>query len=183
VTALAWGLINFGLLLWLPAELVARGLSVAVSSKLLAQSALIALPTVFVAALMYSRWSTKWSLTAMIGVTAAGLAYLLQMQSGSPVLPVALVIIGSNGILAILLPYTAETYPLRVRGRATGWVAGCSKLGGILAQFLSISALVPAFGAAAAAIMVPVVLSMALIGWFGRETRGRDLRELDKIAA
>jgi putative MFS transporter len=183
VTAIAWGLINFGLLLWLPAELVARGLSVAVSSKLLAQSALIALPTVFVAALMYSRWSTKWSLTAMIAVTAAGLIYLLQLQSGSPVLPVALVIIGSNGILAILLPYTAENYPIRVRGRATGWVAGCSKLGGILAQFLSISALVPAFGAAALAIMVPVVLSMALIAWFGEETRGRDLRELDKIAA
>src|SRR5207253_1421406 len=33
--ALAWGLINFGLLLWLPADLVAKGYSVGVSSKLL----------------------------------------------------------------------------------------------------------------------------------------------------
>jgi putative MFS transporter len=57
--ALSWGLINFGLLLWLPADLVAKGYSVGVSSKLLAESALIAFPTVFIAALLYSRWSTK----------------------------------------------------------------------------------------------------------------------------
>jgi putative MFS transporter len=188
VAALAWGLINFGLLLWLPAELVSRGYSVAVSSKLLAESALIAFPTVFAAAFLYSRWSTKWSLVAMTGVTALGLLGLIQLELGlhainSPVLPVALLIIGSNGMLAIILPYTAESFPLRVRGRATGWVAGCSKLGGILAQGLSMLAVVPAFGAAALLIMAPVVLAMVLIAWFGDETRGRDLRELDKIAA
>jgi hypothetical protein len=48
---------------------------------------------------------------------------------GSPVLPVALLIVGINGIIAILLPYTAESFPLRVRGRATGWVAACTKGG------------------------------------------------------
>ena len=58
IAALTWGLVNFGLLLWLPADLVAKGYSVAVSSKLLAESALIAFPTVFLCALMYSRWST-----------------------------------------------------------------------------------------------------------------------------
>ena len=71
IAALAWGLINFGLLLWLPADLVAKGYSVGVSSKLLAEAALIAFPTVFVAALLYSRWSTKWSLVAMIARDAA----------------------------------------------------------------------------------------------------------------
>ena len=39
VVALAWGLINFGLLLWMPAHLVAKGYSMAVSSGLLASSA------------------------------------------------------------------------------------------------------------------------------------------------
>ena len=56
---------------------------------------------------------------------------------GSPVLPVALLIVGSNGIIAILLPYAAESFPLRVRGRATGWVAACTKAGGVFAQALS----------------------------------------------
>ena len=63
LTALAWGLINFGLILWLPADLVSRGYSIEVSSKLLARSALMALPMVFVAAVLYSRWSTSGPLS------------------------------------------------------------------------------------------------------------------------
>ena len=47
LVAICWGLVNFGLLLWLPVELIARGYSMEVSSRLLAASALIALPTVF----------------------------------------------------------------------------------------------------------------------------------------
>ena len=47
IAALAWSLINFGLLLWMPATLVAKGYSMELSSRLLAASALIALPTVF----------------------------------------------------------------------------------------------------------------------------------------
>ena len=186
VAAIAWGLVNFGLLLWLPADLVAKGYSMAVSSRLLAESALIAFPTVFVCALMYSRWSTKWSLVTMIAITIAGLAGVLRLELagvGSPVLPVALLIVGSNGIIAILLPYTAESFPLRVRGRATGWVAACTKAGGVAAQALSIAALVPAMGVAAGLIMVPTVLAVALCAWFGRETKGRDLRLLDEAVA
>lgn len=182
IAALTWGLVNFGLLLWLPADLVAKGYSVAVSSKLLAESALIAFPTVFLCALMYSRWSTKWSLVTMIGVTLAGLAGVLRLElagTGSPVLPVALLIVGSNGILAILLPYTAESFPLRVRGRATGWVAACTKAGGLLAQGISIVALIPSMGFAATIIMVPGALALVLVARFGRETRGGDLRDLD----
>ena len=186
IAALTWGLINFGLLLWLPADLVAKGYSVAVSSRLLAESSLIAFPTVFLAALMYSRWSTKWSLVTMIGVTLAGLAGVLRLElagTGSPVLPVALLIVGSNGILAILLPYTAESFPLRVRGRATGWVAACTKAGGLLAQGLSIVALIPSMGLAATIIMAPALLALGLVAWFGRETRGGDLRDLDVAPA
>jgi putative MFS transporter len=40
-------------------------------------------------------------------------------------------------------------------------------------------ALVPALGVAAAAIAVPAALSLVLVWTFGRETQGRDLRELE----
>lgn len=182
LVAMCWGLINFGLLLWLPGDLQEKGYSVTVASTLLAKSALISFPTVFFCALMYSRWSTKWSLVTMIAVTIAGLGLVLHLElagHGSPVLPVALLIVGSNGILAILLPYTAESFPLRVRGRATGWVAACTKAGGVGAQGLAISALVPGMGWAAAMIIAPTTVALALIAWFGRETRGGDLRDLD----
>jgi len=186
VVAVAWGLINFGLLLWLPADLVAKGYSMEVSSQLLAESALIAFPTVFVAAFLYSRWSTKWSLVTMIGVTLLGLVGILRLElagGGSPVLSVALLIVGSNGVIATLLPYAAESFPLRVRGRATGWVAACTKAGGVAAQALGITALVPAMGLSAALIAVPTALALILCIRFGRETRGRDLRLLDEAVA
>jgi hypothetical protein len=84
IAAVAWGLVNFGLLLWLPAELVAEGHSVGVSSQLLAKSALIAFPTVFVCAFLYSRWSTKWSMAATIAVSALGVAGVFTLGRGQP---------------------------------------------------------------------------------------------------
>jgi putative MFS transporter len=182
IAAIGWGLINFGLLLWLPSDLVAKGYSMGLSSKLLAESALIAFPTVFLCAFLYSRWSSKWALSLMIAVTLAGLAWVLLLEGhlgGSPVLPVALLIVGSNGLLAILLPYASESYPLKVRGRATGWVAACTKGGGVLAQSLSITALAPPLGVAALMIMAPIALALALTVRFGVETRGLDLRDLE----
>jgi len=97
----------------------------------------------------------------------------------NPILPLALLIVGSTGVISILLPYTAENYPIKVRGRATGWIAGCSKLGGLIAQGLSVLALVPALDVAALTIALPAGLSLLLIAILGRETRNRDLRELE----
>jgi putative MFS transporter len=184
VAALAWGLINFGLLLWLPANLVAKGYSVAVASQLLAASALIALPTVFAAAFLYSRWSSKGALMAAIVVTALGLGGVIQLEwaDGTPVSPVwsiALLIVGSNAIIAMLLPYAAESYPLRIRGRATGWVAACTKGGGLIAQLLGLLALAPTLFVGAAMVLLPVIAALALVGRYCVETRGRDLRDVE----
>ena len=182
LSAFCFSMINFGLLLWLPADLIAKGYSVGVSSKLLAESALIAFPTVFVVAYLYSGWSTKWSLAGSLLVTLAGLVGVLWLEltgAGSPVLPVALLIVGTNALIAMLLPYTAESFPLRIRGRTAGIVAASTKAGGMFAQLLAIMALVPPLAIVAIAIMVPTAAALLLVAWFGKETRGRDLRELD----
>jgi len=188
ITALSWGLINFGLLLWMPAHLIEKGYSMLLSSELLAASALIAIPTVFVAALLYSRWSSKGALLASIAVTAAGLLGLIQLELAtvgaiSPVWAIALLIIGINGIIAMLLPYAAESYPLGIRGRATGWVAACTKGGGLIAQLLSLLGLVPALFIAALLILIPVLVSLLLVWRYCIETRGRDLRDLEDAPA
>jgi putative MFS transporter len=182
LAAICFGLIYFGLLLWLPDDLVSKGYSVALSSKLLAESALIAFPTTFLVAFTYSAWSSKWSIVGSLAVTIAGLLGVLQLEfagSGNPVLPVALLIIGTNGLIAMLLPYAAESFPLRIRGRTTGTVAACTKAGGMLAQLLALFALVPPLGIVSLMIIVPTVAALLLVAWFGKETRGRDLRELD----
>ena len=182
LAAICYGLINFGLLLWLPADLVAKGYSMQVTSSLLAQSALIAFPTVFVAAYVYSRYSTKWSVVGSVAVTLVGLLGIFALEFeliASPVLPVALLIVGTNALIAMLLPYAAESFPLRIRGRTTGTVAACSKAGGMLAQLFAILALVPALDIVSIAVFVPTMAALALVAWFGKETRGRDLRDLD----
>ena len=182
LAAICYGLINFGLLLWLPTDLVSKGYSVELTSRLLAESALIAFPTIFVAAYVYSRVSTKWSVIGSVAVTLIGLvgvfALELRMLS-SPVLPVALLIVGTNGMIAMLLPYVAESFPLRIRGRTTGTVAACTKAGGMFAQFLAILALVPPLDIVSIIIFVPTVVALVLLAIYGKETKGRDLRDLD----
>jgi putative MFS transporter len=184
VVALAWGLINFGLLLWMPAHLVAKGYSMGVSSGLLAASALIAVPTVFLAAWLYSRWSSKGALVGAIALCGAGLLGLIHLElsspaNASPVLVIALLIVGINGIIAMILPYAAESYPLQVRGRATGWVAACTKAGGLAAQLLGLLGLVPGLAWAAVLALVPVLIALFLVVRYCAETRGRDLRDLE----
>jgi len=184
LAAMAWGLVNFGLLLWLPTALVAEGRSVGASSALIAKSTLIAAPTIVICAWLFSAWSTKWSLVAMTAVMVLGMLGLAVQELGAgglsrPVIPLTLLILGSSGVISMLLPYAAENYPLRIRGRATGWVAACSKLGGLVAQTLSVVAGVPPFAAAILSIAVPAAGSTILIALFGRESRGRSLGELD----
>ena len=187
ITALAWSFVNFGLLLWLPSDLQARGYSSALASGILASSALIALPTIMLAALSYSLVSSKWTLVGMIAMTFAGLVGALlpaSILSWPPLLVavIALLIVGSNGTIAVLLPYAAENYPLGIRGRATGLVAGASKFGGVAVQGFALLGVIPTLGGAALSLLAPMGLSAALVGWAGRETRGRSLRELEASA-
>jgi putative MFS transporter len=184
ITALAWGLLNYGVLLWLPGELIAEGRNMGVAAAIIARSTFISVPVIAVAALLYSRWSTKGSLLVMAGICAAGLLAVVLRQigvpaAGDPVIAISLLIVGSTGVISILLPYTAESYPLRIRGRATGWVAGVSKGGGLVCQGLGSLALVPVIGTAALETAVPVVLGLSLLALYGHETRGRDLRALE----
>jgi putative MFS transporter len=184
ITALSWSFINFGLLLWLPSDLQARGYSSALASGILASSAAIALPTIVLAAWIYSRVSSKWTLVGTVLVTLAGLIGALlpaHILSWPPLLigVIALLIVGTNGMIAVLLPYSAENYPLGIRGRATGLVAGASKFGGVAVQGFALAGFIPTLGGAALALIVPMGLSAALVAWAGRETRGRSLRELE----
>lgn len=184
VTALSWSFVNFGLLLWLPSDLRDRGFSAELASGIIASSALVALPTILLAALLYSRWSSKRTLIGTILLTFIGLAGALlpaPILSDPPVLiaVIALLVIGTNGLIAVLLPYAAESYAMSVRGRATGLIAGSSKFGGVAVQLGAFAGLIPTLGGAAIALIVPVGLSAVMVARAGRETHGRSLQELE----
>jgi putative MFS transporter len=140
LAALAWGFVNFGVLLWLPGSLMASGRSVGTTSALIARSTLIAVPAIAMTTYLYTVWSTKRTLTLAIGITTVGLIATLLAKSSafpwisSPLVSVSLLVVGTSAVISILLPYTSESFSVRLRGRATGWVAGCSKVGGVMAK-------------------------------------------------
>ena len=179
VCGLACGLINFGVLLWLPAHMVSLGHSLAWSSSVLAASSFLALPTVLVAAWLYGRWSSKGAILGALAISALGLGGVIQVQSDLGTVgwlaSVTLLIVGSNAIVAMLLPYAAESYAVATRGRAVGWIAACTKLGGPLSQGLTLLGMVPALGSAALVTAVASVASIGLVATFCIETRRNEV--------
>lgn len=180
VGALAWSVVNFGLLLWLPAQLQDRGYSSALANGIIASSALFALPTIALVALLYSRWSSKGTLVAtsivlLVGLVGASLPAEWLAWPPLMIAVIALLVLGTNGMIAVMLPYAAEIYPAATRGRGTGLVAGASKLGGVGVQLFALGGILPTLGLAALALTVPMALAAILIAAFGRETRGQAL--------
>ena len=155
-------------------------------NALLFRSALVALPTMLAVALLYGRWSTKWTLVVLTVLTAVGLFGLSLIDAGvalvhdNLLLVFAGLMVGVNGIIAVLLPYAAENYPVLVRGRGTGLVAASSKLGGLAAQALTISLLVPGLGLASLALGAAMAVSAGMVACCGQETHRRALDELDR---
>jgi putative MFS transporter len=178
VCGLASGLVNFGVLLWLPAHMVSLGHSLAWSSGLLAASASMALPTVLAASWLYGRWSSKRAILAALLLAAIGLAGVIHVaqeradwlagqrhaadrrQQRDPRHAAAL----CGGEL-----------PGGHPRRAVGWIAACTKLGGPLSQGLTLLGMVPALGSAAMVTGVTTLAAIALIVAFCIETRQHEL--------
>jgi MFS transporter, putative metabolite:H+ symporter len=70
---------------------------------------------------------------------------------------------------------------LRALGHGGGLFSPAGKIGGLIAQGLSVLVLIPGLNIAALTIAVPAGLSLVLIAVLGRETRNRDLRELEIV--
>ena len=134
----AWGLANFGFLLWLPTNLGRMGMDASAASALLARSAVIALPGTALVIWMYHRWSSLKSLVAFIVLNALSLLLffalgLAHVQSPAAMVgATALLLVSASGVIAMLIPYSAEIYPGHLRGTGSGLVAAGSKFGGIL---------------------------------------------------
>lgn len=193
---LSWGLVNWGFLTFLPTILRDRGLSAVAANRLLFLSALIAVPGTVLVAYLYGLWSSKRSmiLFALVTCVALGAFSLVDPAVGGRtggggggllVILTVLLLLGSGGIISMLSPYTAEIYPTRLRGTASGIAAGSSKIGGIVAPPLAawILAAWPGFTAIGLIVATPVALSALVLALAGVETRDRGLEELTGVPA
>ena len=182
---IAWGLVNFGFLLWLPLNLRSMGLDVAASNMILAKSAVFAVPATVVVAWLYHSWSTKNTMILFAMLTVAALAgftalgpRLVEQPSTLSFLLVAL-LVSSSGTIAVLSPYTAEVYSSHIRATGSGWIAACSKGAGVVALGTALAGLTFDISTAAAIVAIPTLAAALLVARTGVETRGRRLEEIE----
>ncbi|MGQ0668928.1 MAG: MFS transporter [Actinomycetota bacterium] len=179
------GLVTFGFQLWIPSNLQRLGFTEVTSDRILRDSALIGLPATFLIAWRYGFWSSKKTMILLAVVTAAALiGFVLAGDevAGHRALLYALLVIpitGISSILAVLVAYSSEVYPTRIRSRGTGLAAGASKAGGVLIIALVVAAVAPPSIAVTAMIgAVPMILAAIAVGFFGVETSKRRLEEI-----
>ena len=186
VCGLAWGLVNFGFVLWLPANLHRLGLDASAAGVLMAQSALLAIPGIIVVVWLYQRWSSFKSLVLFVALTVVALFAFaaievagLRAQSFTIVATV-LLLVAISGVIATMIPYAAEIYPVHLRGTGSGLIAAGSKAGGILGALLGVAGVFDSFLVSALVIAVPMSAAGAMLWRGGVETRGRELESIQK---
>jgi putative MFS transporter len=183
---LAWGLVNFGFVLWLPANLRRLGLDASASGALMAQSALLAIPGIVLVVWLYQRWSSFKSLVLFVALTVLALFAFaaievtgLRAQSFT-IAATVLLLVAISGVIATMIPYAAEIYPVHLRGTGSGLVAAGSKAGGILGAVLGVAGVFDSFLASALVIAAPMTIAGLMLWRSGVETRGVELESIQR---
>ena len=170
-----------GPVIWLPAILSSAGGSPALAARTSLIIALFMLPASVLSVVLIDRAGRRPLLMASLQVAALG-ALGLALAGAEP----AIILSGgalAGGVLAawpIVLGYTAELYPTRVRGTAAGAAGAFSRSGGVVSPLL-LGALLSNWGGLALALGVfgaMLLLAVLLVAVQGEETRGRTLEEL-----
>jgi len=185
VFGLAWGLANFGFLVWLPSYVAKSGISASHITAILAKAALFSIPSSLLVAWLYGRWGSRRTLIASALLTSSTLGTFAVLGKDFPrhtlaftAMLVAL-LISLWASIAVIAPYSAEVYPTAIRAIGSGVSAGATKLGGVIALGMSVAAVAPpALAGSALLAAVPAGLAALMLLVFGIETRGRPLEEI-----
>jgi putative MFS transporter len=187
VYGLAWGIVNWGFIAFLPTFLRSRGLGAGASSYLLFLSAVVAIPGTVLVAWAYGKWSSRKS---MILFAVASIAAALAFAAITPgagtsrllmVVILSLIYAATGGVMAMLSPYTAEVFPTRLRGTGSGLSAGSTKLGGLFGGIATVTGVIAVASGLVRPVLlvsIPMAFAAVLVWRYGIETRGRRLEEL-----
>lgn len=184
------GVVTYGFQLWIPSDLQRIGFSNGAADTLLRNSALIGYPFTFLVAWLYGFWSSKRTILLLIVLTVLSLVAFVvfgnSVTSSKTVflLLLAVPILATGLVVAILGAYSSEVYPTLLRGRGGGLAAGASKAGGVLVIAMVTAAIAsPSMRATALIGVIPMVLALAAVVVFGAETRKRPLEEISASLA
>jgi putative MFS transporter len=170
----------YGIFLYVPTLLVARGLSEVRSNEFFFLSTLAQVPGYFSAAWLVERWGRKPTLVAYLLGTAVT-AYLFgNSGTGTDTFVWAALLSFFNlGAWGVVYTYSPELYPTAIRATGAGMAAAVGRIGGIIGPFLT-PVLVPLFGQTGvfALFMVLLVATALNVYALAEETKGRSLEEI-----
>jgi putative MFS transporter len=136
---------------------------------------------------LYHSWSSIRTVVAFIALSAASLlgffllGYLGIGSVSAMVLATVALLVSASGVIATLIPYASEIYPVHLRATGAGVIAASSKLGGILGAGLGVVGLFANVSLSALAIAAPMLVAALLLARNGIDTRGRGLEEIQGL--
>jgi putative MFS transporter len=170
----------YGIFLYVPSLLAARGLSEVRSNEFFFLSTFAQIPGYFSAAWLVERWGRKPTLiTYLLGTAAAAFMFGNAGTGTDAFVYAALLSFFNLGAWAIVYTYSPELYPTAIRATGAGIAAAVGRIGGIIGPFLT-PVLVPIFGQAGvfALFMVVLVVTALNVWLLAEETKGRSLEEI-----
>jgi len=170
----------YGIFLYVPSLLAARGLSEVRSNEFFFLSTIAQIPGYFSAAWLVERWGRKPTLvTYLLGTAAAAFLFGNAGTGTDAFVYAALLSFFNLGAWAIVYTYSPELYPTAIRATGAGVAAAVGRLGGIIGPFLT-PVLVPTLGQSGVfALFMALLVVTALNVWaLAEETKGRSLEEI-----
>jgi MFS transporter, putative metabolite:H+ symporter len=188
VTVLLWfltSLVSFGLVTWIPSIYVSM-FKIPVADAL--RYNIVVAVSIFILPILLRQTIDRIGRRPppMVGTAVGGLALLamifISINASTTLLLVSLAIVGQIGISIgsmVLWPYTAETYPTRIRSLALGTSSSVARLASMLTPVL-VGGVMQATGSVTLVFLVfgLASLTVAMLWLFGvRETAGRKMAD------
>jgi putative MFS transporter len=115
---------------------------------------------------------------ALLAFAAIGVAGI--RSNAMTIAATVALLVAISGVIATMIPYAAEIYPVHLRGTGSGLVAASSKAGGILGALLGVAGLFDSFLWSALVIAVPMTISGVMLWRGGVETSGHELEAIQR---
>jgi putative MFS transporter len=175
----------YGIFLYIPSVLAARGLSVVRSNEFFFLSTIAQIPGYFSAAWLVERWGRKPTLVLYLLGTAVSAFMFGNSGTGTDAfIWVSLLSFFNLGAWAIVYTYSPELYPTSIRASGAGAAAAVGRIGGIAAPFVTPVLVGPLGQAGVFALFTALIVATALVVFvLAEETRGRSLEEIAEASA
>ena len=171
----------WGIFLWFPQILYARGLSLIKTLQYSFIITLAQIPGYWSGAYLIEKIGRKRSLSLYMALAGIGsLLYWFSRTNVQALLGAVAISFFNLGAWGITYAYTPELYPTPIRASASGWANSFGRIGGILGPYLVglILDLTNSYAFAFVIFAIAHLISAIAVALLGVETMGKSLEEI-----